>query len=324
MKPRALLVTGCAVLLSAVLAACSSGSVRGGAPASTGSPPSSANASSGSGASSASIAGKTIPLVYVPDGMPYFGVTNGKLDGVDGALLDETEQQLGVKFAPSSAQFPAFLAGVQSGRYGIGVGGVAWTKERAATGLFTDPVYYSPVVVMCKKGLHPSTVNDLKGHSVGASAGTIQEQGLRGIKGVDTHTYPSSQNALQDLISGRLDCVSDDTLIVAYVHLRRPDLQNFDITTIKEPTAAEIAADPPLANFKPYMVAWYLTKGEESLVAKLNTVIDSWYKSGFTAKVLAKWGVTDPKSLLTPIPAFDTDRRGVDRPATWNAPTATA
>ena len=256
--------------------------------------------------------------------MPYFGGKDGALTGVDGDLLKQVETQLKITFKPEPAQFPAFLAGIQSGRYDIGVGGVAWTKERAATGLFTDPVYYSPVVVMCKQGIHPTTVDKLKGLSVGSATGTIQNDGLRAIEGVKARTYPSSQNELQDLIAGRLDCVSDDTLIMAYIHSQRPDLGRFDITTIESPTAAQISANPPLANFKLYMVAWYLAKSDAKLVAKLNGVIDSWYKSGFTATVLKKWGVTDPNSLLTPIPAFNTDRRGVDRPTDWKAPSAGA
>jgi len=253
--------------------------------------------------------------------MPYFGVTSGgALNGVDGDLVNEAERQLGFKVTTQSADFAAFLAGIQGGRYDIGVGGVAWTKERAATGLFTDPVYYSPVVVMCKHGVHPGTADELKGHSVGAVTATIQDNGIRAISGVGAHTYPSPQNALQDLISGRLDCVSLDTLSVAYIHRQRPDLRNYDITAIEAPSAAEVKANPALANFQPYMVAWYLSKRDLSLISKLNTVIDSWYKSGFTAKTLSKWGVTDPNSLLTPIPSFSTDRRGVDRPTTWNAP----
>ena len=36
------------------------------------------------------------------------------------------------------------LAGVQSRRMDITIGGVAWTKDRQKQGLFTDPPYYSP------------------------------------------------------------------------------------------------------------------------------------------------------------------------------------
>lgn len=311
-------VAACAVLLSVGLTACSSSS--GGKPRVGQGSSSSGAGSSGAGSSGAS-GGEEVSLVYVPGGMPYFGLTKtGGLDGVDGDLLNEVTSKLGVKFKTTSAEFPAFLAGIQTHRYDIGVGGVAWTKERAATGLFTDPVYYSPIVMLCKQGVAPTTVSALKGLSVGALTSDLQDTAIRAAPGVHAHTYPSSQLGLQDLISGRLSCLSLDTFTVAYIHEQRPDLKKFGITAIAAPSASEIKANPGLASFLPYMVAWYLAKGKESLVARLNTVIDSWYKSGFTAKVLAKWGVTDPKSLLTPIPQFSTDRRGVDRPSTWNAP----
>lgn len=296
----------CAALLSAGLTGCSTA----------------AGAQSGHGSSaSAASAGKAVSLVYVPGGMPYFGLTkSGGLTGVDGDLLNKVSSELNVKFKISSAEFPAFLAGIQTHRYDIGVGGVAWTKERAATGLFTDPVYYSPIVMMCKQGVSPTTVDQLKGLHVGALTSDIQDTAIRAVPGVDAQTYPSSQLGLQDLISGRLDCLSLDTFTVAYIHRQRPDLKSFGISAIAAPSASEIKANPGLASFLPYMVAWYLAKGDEGLVNKLNKVIDSWYKSGFTAKVLSKWGITDPTSLLTPIPAFATDRRGVDRPNTWDAP----
>jgi ABC-type amino acid transport substrate-binding protein len=266
---------------------------------------------------------ESVKLVYITGGMPYFGLTGGGgLTGVDGDLLKEVEKKLNVKFVPSVAQFPAFLAGIQSGRYNIGVGGVAWTKERAATGLFTDPLYYSPIVIMCKKGLKPDAVDKLSGLDVGTAAGTLQDSAFRALKDVKTHTYPSSDTALQDLISGRIDCFSDDTLTMTYIQKKRPDLQNFDISVIAAPTDEQITANPSLSDFSPYMVTWYLSKDEAPLVKRLNTVIDSWYTSGFTAKVLKKWGVHEPQDLLTPIPAFETQRRGVDRPDDWTAPSA--
>ena len=309
MKMKTLAVAACAVLLSAALTACS-GSSGAAAPSTQSSP-----------TTSGAPAGEQVSLVYVPGGMPYFGLTNsGGLDGVDGDLLNEVTSKLNVTFKTSSAEFPAFLAGIQTHRYDIGVGGVAWTKERAATGLFTDPVYYSPIVMLCKPGVAPTTVGQLKGLSVGALTSDLQDTAIRAVPGVDAHTYPSSQLGLQDLISGRLACLSLDTFTVAYIHSQRPDLKSFGITAISAPSAADIKANPGLASFLPYMVAWYVAKGKEGLVTRLNTLIDSWYKSGFTAKVLSKWGVTNPTSLLTPIPKFSTDRRGVDRPTTWNAP----
>jgi len=300
-KMSKILVAGCSVMLASSVAACSSSN------------------DSSSGATAA----KSVKIVYIPGGMPYFGVKkNGNLTGVDGALVDKAAKNVGFKPTTQSSDFAAFLAGIQGGRYDMGVGGVAWTKERAATGLFTDPVYYSPVVVMCKQGTKPSTTDQLKGLSVGAITATIQDTGIRAIGGVDAHTYPTPQNAIQDLIAGRLDCISLDVLIVAYTHRQRPDLKDFDITTIQAPTDAQVKANPKLASFQPYMVAWYLSKSNTKLVDTLNTEIRAWYKSGFTADVLTKWGVNDPKSLLTPIASFDTARRGVDRPADWTAPSA--
>lgn len=301
MKLKSVISLGCAALLSGSLTACSS--------------------SGSSSDDSGGPADKALSLVYVPGGMPYFGLTKkGGLTGVDGDFLNEVTSKLNIKIKTHQAEFPAFLAGIQSHRYEIGVGGVAWTKERAATGLFTDPLYYSPVVMMCKKGVSPTTVTQLKGLTLGALTSDLQDTAIRAVPGAKARTYPSSQLGLQDLIAGRLDCLSMDTFTVAYIHRQRADLKSFGITAIQEPSASEIKAHAGLASFKPYMVTWYMAKGQESLVAKLDTLIDSWYKSGFSAKVLSKWGVTDPSSLLTPTPEFTAQRRGVDRPSTWNAP----
>lgn len=309
MKTKRVLLA-CTALLSLGLAACSTG------------PGASRQDGQGS-VTSGPEGGEEVSLVYVPGGMPYFGLTpEGALTGVDGDLLNAATGPLNVKFKTNAAEFPAFLAGIQSNRYQIGIGGVAWTKERAATGLFTEPLYYSPIVMLCKAGVAPTTADSLKGLSVGALTSDLQDKAISAVAGVDRHTYPSSQLGLQDLISGRLDCLSLDTLTVAYIHRQRPDLKDFGVSTIQTPSDAEIKANPGLVNFRPYMVEWYLAKGQEDLVNKLNEQILSWYKSGLTAEVLAKWGVADTKAYLTPIPHFETDRRGVDRPSTWNAPSA--
>ncbi len=76
--------------------------------------------------------------------MPYTALKDGKLVGLDSDILAAVADKLGLKIETSVTDFPGMLAGVQSQRVDITIGGIAWSDARQKVGLFTDPPYYSP------------------------------------------------------------------------------------------------------------------------------------------------------------------------------------
>jgi polar amino acid transport system substrate-binding protein len=250
--------------------------------------------------------------------MPYNGLKDGKLTGLDGELFAKAAADLGLKVVPVEVDFTGLLAGVQSRRYDIGIGDVAWRKARADKGLFTDPPFYSPAVAAEKPGLHATTIASLSGLNLGTQDSFFFIDGLKKIPGAKLHTYPSQQALFADLDAGRIDAAFLDPLGMVQAHKLAPTLK-FDEITFKPPTSAELSATPEYGVFLPFMDGWYLNSKEQKFEDALNKELKKFYGNGYLSERIKAWG-GNPDVMLKPDPGFATDRRGVDRPSDWNPP----
>lgn len=250
--------------------------------------------------------------------MPYNGLNNGQLTGLDGELFGKATADLGLKVNPVEIDFTGLLAGVQSRRYDIGIGDVAWRKARADKGLFTDPPFYSPAVAAERPGLKASSIASLQGLNLGTQDSFFFIDGLKKIPNAHLHLYPSQQALFADLDVGRIDVAFLDPLGMVQAHKLAPNLK-FDEVTFAPPSAAELAATPQYGVFLPFMDGWYVNSSEKKLVDALNTELKKFYANGFEADRVKAWG-GNPDVMLKPDPSFAADRRGVDRPADWSPP----
>ena len=279
---------------------------------------SSAPAASASSADYGLITPGQVTVAISTDNMPYNGLKDGKLTGLDGELFAKAAADLGLTVQPVEIDFSGLLAGVQSRRYDIGIGDVAWRPARAQKGIFTDPPFYSPAVAAEKPGLHANTIASLSGLNLGTQDSFFFIDGLKKIPGAHLHLYPSQQTLFADLDAGRIDVAFLDPLGMVQAHKLAPNLK-FDEVTFTPPTAQELAATPEYGVFLPFMDAWYLNSSEQKFEDALNKEILKFYANGFEAQEIKKWG-GNPDQMLKPAPSFAGDRRGVDRPASWNLP----
>lgn len=250
--------------------------------------------------------------------MPYNGLKDGKLTGLDGELFNKAAADLGLTVHPVEIDFTGLLAGVQSRRYDIGIGDVAWRKARADKGLFADPPFYSPAVAAEKPGLHATTIESLSGLNLGTQDSFFFIDGLKKIPSAHLHLYPSQQALFADLDAGRIDAAFLDPLGMVQAHKLAPNLK-FDEVTFAPPTAQQLTATPQYGVFLPFMDGWYLNSQEQKFEVALNKEIRKFYSNGFEATEVKAWG-GNPDVMLKPDPSFTTDRRGVDRPADWTPP----
>lgn len=263
----------------------------------------------------------TVAVTYPIGYMPYAGETeSGELTGLEGELFLKATEGLGLDIEVHGVKFPALLAGIQSGRYDVGIGGIGWGVKRAETGVFTDPVYYSPITAMCKPGVTVDSVDDMPGQAIGVVTGTLQAGAIRSVPGVDVKTYPNSQTAIADLASKRLDCIAVDALTVSYIRQKRPDLQAFSIYAVQPPTDAQLKNNPKLKLLMPYQVVWYCSKRAAEFCAQMTTEIRKWYDDGTLQAALKAWGIDNPEPFLTKTKSLQEIRIGVDRPEGWVAP----
>ena len=250
--------------------------------------------------------------------MPYSAIRGSEIVGLDGEILQHVADRLDLKIEPQLTDFNGMLGGVQSHRVDITIGGVAWTKERASQGLFTDPPYYSPPAMGVASGKHYATIADLAGQRLGTVTGYVWVKSIQAVPGAKLGAYPSALGVFDDLASGRLDVGFLDPLLIVYYQKQRPD-RPMETEYLTPPTAAQTKQHPEYDFFAPYQTSFYIPKQEPKLEAAISREIRAMYADGSMAKLIAKWG-GDAQKFLTPTPAMAAARRGVDRPSNWTPP----
>ena len=256
--------------------------------------------------------------VAVEPYMPYTGMKNGKLIGMDSEIFDYIARQLHQRIRVVVTNFAGMLSDVQTRRVDVSIGGIAWSASRAKVGLFTDPPYYSPVALAERKGEDITTVGQMSGNSIGTITGYIFVKALQSLPGVTMRLYQDTATAYQDLADGRVNALVIDTLLNAYEATTNPSLHLVNRYLVL-PTPAQLKAHPGLVEFEPYMTGFYVPKQEPKLVAAMDTVIRRMYANGVMAKILTRWGA-NPQKFLKPYPGMAQQRHAVDRPKSWTPP----
>ncbi|MFJ1969580.1 substrate-binding periplasmic protein [Streptomyces sp. NPDC087903] len=249
---------------------------------------------------------------------PYTSVQGGRIVGLDGDILTYAAKKLGLQVKPQVTDFAGMLAGVQSRRVDVTIGGVAWSADRQKQGLFTDPPYYSPPAMAVRNGKTYKTVGDLKGLNLGTVEGYVWVKSIQAVPGAELHAYPDANGVFDDLGAGRVDVGFLDPLIIIAAQKQRPELK-ISTQYLTPPTAVEVKAKPAYAYFQPYQTGFYLPKKATKLEKALSAQIDAMYANGELAKLVRKYG-GDPGQFLKPDAAVATARRGVDRPQDWTPP----
>lgn len=249
---------------------------------------------------------------------PYTSVQGGKIVGLDGDILAYAARKLGLEVKPQVTDFAGMLAGVQSRRVDITIGGVAWSADRQKQGLFTDPPYYSPPAMAVRDGKTYKTVGDLKGLNLGTVEGYVWVKSIQSVPGAKLHAYPDANGVFDDLGAGRIDVGFLDPLIIIAAQKQRPDLK-MQTEYLTPPTAAEVKAKPAYAYFQPYQTGFYLPKQATKLEKAISAQIDAMYANGELAKLVKKYG-GDPEQFLKPSDGMAAARQGVDRPTGWTPP----
>lgn len=171
--------------------------------------------------------------VYTESGFaPYEFVSEGKVIGVDIALMSEVAVKNNMKIEVKDVAFDTITTCVKSADgHAVGAAGMSITPERKEEVDFTDVYASSTIVVVSASGKAYSSVSDLSGLKVGVQEGTVadliitdasngkgytvDEESGKTIK-IDEKTevkqYKQYALALQDLKSGRIDAILMDKL----------------------------------------------------------------------------------------------------------------
>lgn len=197
------------ILSLSVLAACGSG----------GGNQSGDSGDSGTSGDSGSDSGKTYTVAtdnsFVP--FEFLNKKTGDIQGFDIDLIRAVAKEAGIKINIKPMKFTGVMAGLESGRYDIGIAGITITDKRDKVIDFSNPYYTAGIILAVQSDSKIKSVKELAGKTVGTRTGTTSHIYLKkNAPDAKVSTYPSIVQAYQDLGAGRLDAVLYDAPNVKY------------------------------------------------------------------------------------------------------------
>lgn len=153
---------------------------------------------------------------FVP--FEFMNEETGEMEGFDIDLITAIADEAGFNIDIESMKFDGVVAGMQSGRYDIGIAGMTITEERQESIDFSDPYYDAGLMLAVNADNEEiQSEEDLAGKTVGTRSGTTSETYLReNHPDAELVTFPGIVEAYLDLESGRLDAVMYDVPNVQY------------------------------------------------------------------------------------------------------------
>jgi len=242
--------------------------------------------------------------------MPGTGWQDGNLRGVDGELMQWIAGELGLKVKPALMEWSAEIASVKSGRVDIMHGIMGWTAPRSKALLMSDPIYYYRNGITQKKSNNWSRIADLEGKTVATITGFSWIPELKKIKDLKLKLYDTSDAAIRDVISGRVDCLLADPPLVQYAIATNSDW-GLHMLSIEDKNLPEF---PTLTGTG--VSCFGMNIDSHELLKAVNSKIKEIWASCKNREIAKKYGLSSP-SYFVP---GNNMRTGVDRPKEWQQP----
>lgn len=206
---------------------------------------------------------------------PPFEMVNpatGKPEGFDIDMITELCRVRGWTPEFIITPFDGIVPGLNGHKYDVIVSAMTITPERAAVVDFSRPYYTAGQTIAVP--LDDSTitsVEDLVGKHVGVQLGTTGQLMAKRMPGLHVFSYENIGAAFLDMRNGNLDAVLNDyPTTQAYIN------RHADAKTVGE-----------LLSTEQYGIA--VRRSDDSLLALINTALDSLHRSGALDSIHMKW-----------------------------------
>lgn len=201
-----------------------------------------------------------------------------KLIGFEVDLANAIARQLGVRAVESQNAWDSLIPALERGDFDFAMNGIEITQERKKRVLFSAPYYvYTEQLVVRRDNTDIKGIADLRGRKVGTLSGTVAQDILMGMGGVNVKIYSGQVEPYEDLALSRLDAVLLDLPIAAYYAKPNPKLKY---------------AGPPVGEGL-YAIA--IRKNDVELKNKLDQILAKLYRTGELKKIYEKWGLWNGK-----------------------------
>lgn len=146
---------------------------------------------------------------------PYEYYDGDKIVGIDAEMAAAIADKLDKKLVIDDMDFDAIITSVQTGKSDMGMAGMTVTEERLQSISFSDTYAQGIQVVIVPEDSKITSVDDLLAdgatYLIGTQKGTTGDIYAEGDFGADrVMKYASGNEAVQALITGKVDCVIID------------------------------------------------------------------------------------------------------------------
>lgn len=223
---------------------------------------------------------------------PPFGMRDADNNpvGFDVDYCNDLAEALGVEAVIVETPFPERIPALMSGRVDVGVASTSDTLERAKTVGFSIPYYAFENSVVMNESVEASSWEDLRGKTVGATAGTyeaiwIQERIEEWGEG-EFRPYQTQADVFLALSQGQIDATVSTTEVAL------SNVQSGNYPGIKIVDKAPMVPD---------YVALFTRRDEYGFINYLDLFVNQQVRTGRYAELYAKWiGDGEPAQLTVP------------------------
>ncbi|TPW30205.1 ABC transporter substrate-binding protein [Pararhizobium mangrovi] len=228
----------------------------------------------------------TLTVGVYPNNPPWeVKQTDSSMEGFEVDLVKAIADKLGDTVDFKDMGFQALFAATSSQRIDMAISTISITPERLKGQDFTQPYFDSDLALITKEGAPLKSLDGMKGKTIGAIAASTGEAWVQahmkqyGI--ADYKSYPSQQNLLLDVQSGRIDGAIGETSAFLFAFRQMKNMH----------VVARIDKGERFAIMMP--------KGSP-ILQKVDSAITELKKEGYLAKLHQKWlGAPAPKGSST-------------------------
>lgn len=212
---------------------------------------------------------------------PPFTFLNTETNEIDGLMVDIANaigEKIGLEMQVEPVQFSSLIPSINSNKIDMIAAGMLITDERKEQIDFSQPVYeYGEALVVSNDNNEIQTFDDLEGKKVGVQEGTVYLAGLGEYPEIESQSYKSIADMIDEIENGRIDAFYGDYPIVQNMLIENPDFgETIKIVETYEPKwVGEIGIGFP--------------KGASDFEAEINKAIDELKESGELEELINKW-----------------------------------
>lgn len=183
---------------------------------------------------------------------PYEMVADdGSFEGIDVEIATAIAEKLGLTLVVDDMDFGSVITSVQTGKDDIAMAGLTVNEERKENVDFTDSYATGVQVIIVPEDSDIQSVDDLEGKMIGCQESTTgyiycsdtPENGGYGEENVTA--FPNGANAVQALLSGKVDCVVIDSQPAQEYVKQNEGLKILDTEFVTEEYAIGVSKENP-------------------------------------------------------------------------------